>query len=239
MQDPRSSPTNGQRGTAMSSTREIELTCWVCGELFVCEEPRGYAVAGRGSDLCPQPAGPNPLPLLLHTCPTCGFTADGRGFSASQFDEQVREWVLAGGLSRVVGQMPDTGYVRYEIAALCHARRRQPGALQLAEYYLAASWLAQLEGADDVVADYQAEAARHLERALLMGELEERERAVMTYLVGELRRRLGEFEAALRLFDEAAIQFAQHGGPKWMIRAIGQQARMAKERTTDSAPLAK
>jgi uncharacterized protein (DUF2225 family) len=223
----------------MSATREIELACWVCGEVFVREEPRGYAVAGRGSDLCPQPAGVNPLPLLLHTCPTCGFTADGRGFHPDQEDEQVREWVLAGGLSRVAAQMPETDYVRYEIAALCHARRRDPSLLQLAEYYLAASWLAQIEGAEDVLADYQAEAARHLERALLIGELEENERAVMTYLVGELRRRLGEFDVALQLFDEAAVQFAQYGGPKWMIRALGQQAKMARERSTEAAPLAK
>ena len=222
----------------MAGTREIELQCWVCGEVFVREEPRGYAVAGRGSDLCPQPAGLNPLPLLLHTCPTCGFTADGRGFDPSQLDEQVREWVLAAGLSRTAAQLPEADYARYEIAAICHGRRRDPSPLQLAEYYLAASWSAQLDDAPDVVPDYQAEAARHLERALLMGELEENERAVMTYLVGELRRRLGEFDAALRLFDEAAIQFTQHGGPKWLIRALGQQARMARERSTDGAALA-
>lgn len=222
----------------MAATREIELQCWVCGEVFVREEPRGYAVAGRGSDLCPQPAGVNPLPLLLHTCPTCGFTADGRGFDPSQLDEQVREWVLAAGLSRTAAQLPEADYARYEIAAICHGRRRDPNPLQLAEYYLAASWSAQLDDAPDVVPDYQAEAARQLERALLMGELEEKERAVMTYLVGELRRRLGEFDAALRLFDEAAIEFTQHGGPKWLIRALGQQARMARERSTDDATLA-
>ncbi|MFB3880658.1 MAG: DUF2225 domain-containing protein [Armatimonadota bacterium] len=222
----------------MAATRDIELRCWVCGEVFLRQEPRGYAVSGRGSDLCPQPVGPNPLPLLLHTCPTCGFTADGRGFHPDQLDDQVREWVLAGGLSRLAAQLPDTDYARYEIAALCHARRRRPSALQLAEYYLAASWLAQSEGALDALPGYQAEAARHLERALLLGDLDEKERAAMTYLVGELRRRMGEFDAALRLFDEAAIQFAQHGGPRWLIRALGQQARMAKDRSTDPANLA-
>ena len=223
----------------MAATREIELACWVCGEVFAREEPRAYAVAGRGSDLCPQPVGVNPLPLLLHTCPTCGLTADGRGFDPSQMDEGVREWVLAGGLSRTASQLPETDYARYEIAAICHGRRRDPSLLQLAEYYLAASWLAQIENALDVVPDYQAEAAHHLERALLIGELEDKERAVMTYLVGELRRRLGEFDVALQLFDEAAVQFTQHGGPKWMIRALGQQARMARERSTEAALLAK
>ncbi len=223
----------------MAATREIELACWVCGEVFLREEPRAYALTGRGSDLCPQPVGVNPLPLLLHTCPTCGFTADGRGFQSSESDEGVREWVLAGGLSSVVAQLPEAEYTRYEIAAVCHGRRREPSALQLAEYYLAASWLAQLEGALDVVADYQSEAAQHLERALLIGEIEDKEQAVMTYLVGELRRRLGEFDAALQLFDEAAVQFTQHGGPKWMISALGQQARMAKEQSAEAAPLAK
>ncbi|HUU55398.1 MAG TPA: DUF2225 domain-containing protein [Armatimonadota bacterium] len=223
----------------MGATREIELECWVCGERFMREEPRAYAMTGRGSDLCPQPVGFNPLPLLLHTCPRCGFTADGRGFHPSQADDQVRNWVLAGGLTRVADEMPDTDYARYEMAALCHARRIQPSALQLSECYLAASWLAQLDDAHDVVPDYQEKAAQYLEQALLVGELEEKEQAVMTYLVGELRRRLGEFEAALKLFDEAAVQFAEHGGPKWMIRALNQQAKMAREGSTEAAPLAK
>ncbi len=90
-----------------------------------------------------------------------------------------------------------------------------------------------------MVPDYQEKAAQYLEQALLVGELEEKEKAVMTYLVGELRRRLGEFEAALKLFDEAAIQYAEHGGPRWMVRALNQQTRMARERSTQGAPLAK
>jgi hypothetical protein len=222
----------------MAATREIELACWVCEEVFVREEPRAYRLAGRGSDLCPQAVGFNPLPLLLHSCPTCGFTADGRGFDPSQMDEGVREWVLAGGLSRAAAQLPDAEYARYEIAAVCEGRRRDPSALQLAEYYLAASWVAQLDGVPEVVPDYQVEAARQLERALLIGELEEKEWAVMTYLVGELRRRLGEFDVALQLFDEAAMQFTEHGGPKWMIRALNQQAKMARDRSSEAAPLA-
>ena len=226
-------------GRRMSATREIELDCWVCGERFSRQEPRAYAVTGRGSDLCPKPVGFNPLPMLLHTCPTCGFTADGRGFHPSQADEQVRNWVLAGGLTRVADEMPDAEYARYEMAALCHARRVQPSPLQLAEYYLAASWLAQLGDAPDVVGDYQQKAAQYLEQALLVGELEDKERAVMTYLVGELRRRLGEFEAALKLFDEAAVEFAHHGGPKWMVRALNQQAGMARQKSAEDAPLAR
>lgn len=221
----------------MTVLREIELTCWVCEEAFTRQEPRKYAVTGRGSDLCPQPFGESPLPLLLHTCPTCGFTADGRGFQPSQFDEGVQAWILAGGLSRIMAQRRETDYVRYELAALCHGRRREPSPLQLGEYYLAASWLAQLEAAPDVVPDYQAEAARHLEHALLADEMEDGERAVMTYLVGELRRRLGEFDAALRLFDEAAVLFPQHGGPNWLLHALGQQAKLAKERSTETARL--
>ncbi|MBN1458377.1 MAG: DUF2225 domain-containing protein [Armatimonadetes bacterium] len=222
----------------MSALREIELQCWVCGEQFVREEPRKYAVAGRGSDLCPQPIGIDPLPLLLHTCPGCGFTGDGRAFAAAQEDEQVRSWIRAGGLTRVADEMPESGFARYEMAALCHGRRVAPSPLQLAEYYLAASWEAQIEKVDEVVGDYQEKAVQYLEQALLVGEIEDKERAVMTYLVGELRRRLGEFEAALSLFDEAAVLFAQHGGPKWMVRALGQQAKMARERSTESAPLA-
>ncbi len=70
-------------------------------------------------------------------------------------------------------------------------------------------------------------------------QVAEDERAVMTYLAGELRRRLGEFEAALQLFDEAALQFTQHGGPRWLMRALGQQAGLAKQGSAEAAPLAR
>lgn len=222
----------------MRNSRTVEFHCWVCGEVFTREEPRAYTVAGRGSDLCPQPAGFNPLPLLVHSCPTCGFTGDGRAFHPEQADPQVREWVLAGGLAVAAGG-DDSGYAKYHRAALCHARRRRPSPLQVAEFYLAASWSAQLEGAAEVAGPFQEEAARNLEGALLMGEVVDEERAVMSYLAGELRRRLGEFEAALQLFDQAALEFTRHGGPKWLIRALGQQAGLAKQRSAEGAALAR
>lgn len=218
-------------------TRTVVLHCWVCGESFECEEPRGYAVSGRGSDLCPQPLEDDLLPLLVHECPVCGFAGDGRAFAGDQADDQVREWVLAGGLRAAASD--DSGYGRYARAALCHARRRVPSPLQLAEYHLAASWSAQLEGAPEAAPDSQEEAARHLEQALLIGEVADEERAVMTYLAGELRRRLGEFVAALQLFDAAAIEFTRHGGPRWLLRALGQQAGLAGRRSSEATELAK
>jgi len=218
------------------NTRTILLRCWVCDESFECEEPRGYAVSGRGSDLCPQTTDASLLSLLVHSCPACGFVGDGRAFADDQADDQVREWVLAGGLRAVASD--DSGHGRYARAAACHARRRRPSPLQLAEYHLAASWSAQLDEAPEAVPGAQEEAARHLEQALLVGELADEERAVMTYLAGELRRRLGEFEAALQLFDAAAMEFTRHGGPRWLLRALGQQARLAGQRSSADADLA-
>ncbi len=220
-------------------TKTIRLSCWVCGESFERQEPLSSAVLSRGSDLCPKPLGGNFLALLVHTCPGCGFTGDARAFHPSQEDDQVREWVVAGGLAGAARQLPSSGYASYELAALCHSRRRAVSALQLAEFYLAASWSAQLEEAEQAAPRYQAEAVRHLERALMSEQVAEDERAVMTYLAGELRRRLGEFEAALQLFDEAAVQFTQHGGPRWLMRALGQQAGLAKEGSTEAARLAR
>ncbi len=221
----------------MGATLTIRLHCWVCDQRFEAEQPRSYALSGRGSDLCPRPVGLNPLPLLVHICPNCGFTGDGRGFDPEQADDQVQEWVLAGGLT-ALDRDSDRSDVKYERAALCHARRRRPSPLQVAEFYLAASWSAQLEEAPERAPSYQEEAAGHLERALLIGEVADEERAIMSYLAGELRRRLGEFEAALQLFDEAAVEFTQHGGPRWLLQALGQQAGLAKHRSSAEAELA-
>jgi hypothetical protein len=219
------------------TTNTVQLHCWVCDATSTASQLRAYTLRGRGSDLCPQPVGPNPLSLLVHTCPTCGFTGDHRAFHPSQMDEQVREWVQAGGLRAAAGELGDSARERYQVAALCHARRRHPSPLQLAEYYLAASWSAQLEGAEEEAGPLQEEAASHLEQALLQGEVEDQERAVMTYLTGELRRRAGEFAAALQLFDEAAREFARYGGPRWLLRALGQQAGLAKKGSREAARL--
>lgn len=200
------------------------------------EEPRSYAVSGRGSDLCPRPLGRNPLPLLVHTCPTCGFTGDGRAFDPDEEDEQVREWVLAGGLAAAEAT-GESGAAKYLRAALCHARRCRPSLLQIAEYYLAASWSAQLEDQPQAAPPFQEQAAGYLEHSLLVGEVPDPDRAVMTYLAGELRRRLGQFQAALQLFDEAALEFTRHGGPRWLLAALGNQAGLAREGSAEDAPL--
>jgi len=218
-------------------TRSVTLLCWVCGESFQGEEPCSYTVSGRGSDLCPRPVGGNPLALLIHTCPDCGFTGDGRAFAQEQADEQVREWVLGGGLSELPTD-GDTAHLRYTRAALCHAHRQQPSALQIFEYHVASSWSAQLEGALDAARAAQADAVRCLEQALLADEVTSEERAIMNYLAGELCRRVGDFKAALQFFDESALEFTRHGGPKWLLRALGQQAGLAKRESTESAELA-
>jgi hypothetical protein len=176
--------------------------------------------------------------MLVHACPRCGFAGDARAFEAEQADEQVRAWVLGGNAAAEAVRDADSGYGRYQRAALCQARRKRASALQIGEFYLAASWSAQLEGAPEEAPPFQAEAARYLERALLTEEVGEGERAVMTYLVGELRRRLGEFEAALQLFDQAAVEFTRHDGPRWLLRALGQQAGLAKEKSAAGAALA-
>jgi hypothetical protein len=218
-------------------TRSVELLCWVCGESFQGEEPRSYTVSGRGSDLCPRPIGGNPLALLIHVCPTCGFAGDGRAFAPEEADEQIRQWVLGGGAAAV----PTDGgaaHLRYERAALCHAHRQRPSPLQMFEYYVAASWSAQIEEVPEAARGAQVEAAHHLEQALLAGEVANEERAIMNYLAGELHRRTGDFKVALQLFDESAIEFTRHGGPKWLISALGQQAGLAKRESTESAELA-
>jgi hypothetical protein len=218
-------------------TRRVELVCWACGGAFQGEEPRSYTVSGRGSDLCPRPIGGNPLALLIHVCPSCGFAGDGRAFAPEQADEQARKWVLGGGMSSPPAD-GEAAHLRYERAALCHAHRERPSSLQLFEYYVAASWSAQIAEAPEAARAAQVEAARRLEQALLAGEVTNEERAIMNYLAGELHRRTGDFKAALQLFDESAIEFARYGGPKWLINALGQQAGLAKRESSESVELA-
>lgn len=180
----------------MTTLRSVTVRCPVCGEEFEAAEVTSCSYAGTDTDLRPHYMGFDPLPHFIWTCPACGVSAYSSEFT--QLATAVRGWIRKGHLGR---PQSDAASRRYTLAARCYERAVAP-ALKLANLYLQASWCARQE--EDAAAERlsQRRALEHFRQALETEEVSTEERPKIVYLLGELCRRLGDFEAALVYFDQ-------------------------------------
>jgi hypothetical protein len=223
-----------------------DYTCPLCGErntTFTVGMSDNFG--GEDSELRSYPAGFDPLRFALFTCGACGFTeylSDAgrtvpepeRSVVRSHLDAIPRETIQR--LHAYAPWSPDhAGEDGYEAQALSKYRMlidlmkiRGAGARRMATAFLEAAWIA-----DDVTAEDPAHQAMELRREALrcfeealaggeIGDLQERER--VTYLIGELHRRLGQFKDARTWYAKVTSDEA------WLNELAKEQIKRAKKK---------
>ena len=83
---------------------------------------------------------------------------------------------------------------------------------RLADLYLRASWCARREERAAREREAQCEAVLRFERALARGDVAEEQKQTVTYLIGELYRRVGRYELAAVMFENALREPVQQEG---------------------------
>ena len=96
-----------------------------------------------------------------------------------------------------------SGSDRYLLAALCYAADPRANDLRIADLYLRTSWCARSENLPEREHEAQCESILLFEKALSAGEVAENQLRTILYLLGELYRRVGRYELAIALFDQA------------------------------------
>jgi len=180
----------------MTTLRSVRVHCPVCDEEFEAAEVTSCSYASTDTDLRPHYMGFDPLPHFVWTCPSCGVSAYSGEFT--QLATAVRGWIRKGHLGRLQSEAPSR---RYTLAARCYERAGAPS-LKLANLYLQASWCARQEEDTATERLSQRRALEYFRRALGEGGVSDEERPRVLYLLGELCRRLEEFEAAMTYFDQ-------------------------------------
>ena len=188
----------------MTTLCSVTVRCPVCDEEFEAAEITSCSHATADTDLRPHYMGFDPLPHFVWTCPTCGVSAYSSEFTS--LATAVRGWIRKGHLGRPQSKAASR---RYTLAARCYERAVAP-ALKLANLYLQASWCARQEEAEAAERLSQRRALEYFQQALEAEESTPAERPKIVYLLGELCRRLGDFEAARAYFDRVpAGQWAE------------------------------
>lgn len=207
----------------MTTLRRIELSCPVCQNSFQSQAVvTTNAFGGKRTDFHERAAGTQPLAYLIHMCSVCGFTGGEGDFNhESEVSPMLREHVFNELAPSVTLEV--TGSDKYEVAAKV-AEWQGVEDRQIAELLLRAAWCCVDEDDTEAERYFRRYAVWAFEKALEKYDgVASDERAVLTYLVGELWRRIGDTNKARAWFDRVPEEVSDPGSQHWIIAAADQQ----------------
>lgn len=214
----------------MTTLQAIELRCPVCETAF-----RSQAVVstnsfgGKRTDFHERAAGTQPLPYLIHTCARCGYSGSERDFTEETEVTPILKEQVWNELAPLAASGQMTGSEKYEAAAkVAEWQGLEPR--HVADLLLRAAWCCVDEGDIEAERFFRRKAAWKFEESLASFDgVGPDERAVLTYLVGELWRRVGDGRAAWAWFDRVPGEVADPASQQWVIDAATQQRNCPRE----------
>jgi len=155
-------------------------------------------------------------------CSECGYSGGERDFSSvAEVSPLLKEHVL----NELAPKAPVTvtGSDKYEAAAKV-AEWQGVEARQIADLLLRAAWCCVDENDTEAERYFRRLAAWAFEQALGSYDgVATEERAVLTYLVGELWRRIGDIRQAQEWFDRVSDEIVDSEVQHWILAASEQQ----------------
>ena len=207
----------------MTTLQQVELMCPICETRFRSQSVVSTnSFGGKRTDFHERAAGTQPLPYLIHTCNRCGYSGADRDFTEDAEVSAVlkeRVWSeLAPGIT--CGTL--TGSDKYEAAAkVADWQGMEPR--HVADLLLRAAWCCVDEG------DIEAERFFRRKAAWKFDGVVREERAVLTYLVGELWRRVGDASLATTWFERVGSEIVDVQTQQWVLDAARQQRDCPRE----------
>jgi uncharacterized protein len=214
----------------MTTLQAIDLRCPVCDTQF-CSQCviSTNSFGGKRTDFHERAAGTQPLPYLIHTCSRCGYSGSERDFTEEvEVSPLLKEYVW-NQLAPTIATGVLSGSDKYEAAAkVAEWQGLEPR--HVADLLLRAAWCCVDEGDTEAERFYRRKAAWKFEEALDgFDGVARDERAVLTYLVGELWRRIGDTAQAQDWFDRVTGEVMDPGSQQWIIDAARQQRDCPRE----------
>jgi uncharacterized protein len=215
------------RSGMSAAIAQQEITCGFCGKKFkdnVLLSPDVMNTESRtyfGKE--------DTLHYLCHSCPHCGFTEYDHGVTLNDEEKAgIKGFLTNYGKDHQYNNL--SAIEKYEIIANIASIRKQP-LLIVASLYQRAAWMA--DDAKDAASGkkFRTEAISSYVKALEKKEIDEKKVPATTYLVGELNRRAGNFNEALKWFDRV-----KPDNPRLKV-LISQQRDLALKKNADEAEM--
>lgn len=217
----------------MSVLRSIDLRCPVCETRFRTQAVMATnAFGGKHTDFREISSGVQPLAYQVHRCDECGFAGSERDFSEDASVSPLLRAQLQRELAAPTGGpagQPVPASEKYEVAARIAAWQGS-SARQVGEMWLRAAWCSADEHDLEAERYFRIRAARTLEDGLATYDgIAREERAVITYLIGELWRRAGDTARAATWFDLVPDELTDPREQAWITNLAAQQRDRPRE----------
>ena len=215
----------------MTSLQSIDLVCPVCDTHFHSRTVVSTnSFGGKRTDFHERAAGAQPLPFLVHSCPGCGYTGVERGFAeGTEVTPELRAQVLTVLTPMVAAHRLETASDRYDAAAkVVEWQGEHPR--HVADLLLRAAWCCVDDGDHEGERFYRRAAAQKFEDALVHPTgVPRNERAVLTYLIGELWRRAGDQAQAEAWLSRVESEIDDPSEQQWVLDIAHQQRHAPQE----------
>jgi uncharacterized protein (DUF2225 family) len=208
------------------------MKCPICGKSFQHLQPRDNVVevAKRDADLYEHHRGINTMHYGIPVCPSCFFASYPDDFNQLLSTEVATVKTALDAVKARVSGTDFTGFrdgsqarASFELAILCYGARR-PAYRKVAGLYHRLAWLAREAGNAERELAYLKTARAGYQSALDNNQVDDaRTELLLTYLIGELFRRLGDTAEAAK-WTSLALGHPQIGHHK-MINDLAQDLR--------------
>ena len=206
----------------MTTIIEETLRCPVCGTEFETSVVVSTNQMGAHTDFRPVTMGVQAFFFFVHTCPECFFSANRETFN-DEIDERTKTEIRKEMLQwkEKLSLLEPSPAHKYLLAALC-AEEMHLARIAIADLYLRGAWCAAEEELPDLEKQMRKDAAERYIEGLARGEVDEKEEAQVTYLIGELLRRVGEVDEAKKWFKKVESKVKDES-EYWLVLSAKQQ----------------
>lgn len=227
----------------MTKLETVGIMCQNCRKPFKTQKVISTnEFGGKRTDFHAHAAGPQPLIHQVYTCTHCGYSTMPR--EDGDYNTTLKEstsWKIKEEITPLLtvnkktGETnPIPGSLKYEWAAKIleweSSGIEGDDIRKIADMYLRASWCCVDEKDTEAERYFRLKAAHAFDVALeTYGEVEPEERAILTYLVGELYRRAGHVVVAQTWFDQVKQEVTDPKAQEWVVAAAEQQRTSPRE----------
>ena len=183
----------------MTTTMPMKLTCACCTTAFETRVLTSANYVGTYTDFRRRTVGSEPSQFTVHSCPKCGFSGP-EGWFEGKLPEAVRKLVREN-LSPLSQDERASHWRKFEYAARIANWKADP-LDAIAELHLSAAYVCAANGRTEEEGVHRVQAIVFFRRSIDTGVIAAKHLPNVTYLVGELYRRIG-------LADDARIWLAR------------------------------
>lgn len=215
------------------------VMCRHCETPFTTKRIRSgsLTMVHRDSDFCTRfkEQSLNPILYSVNVCPECGFAFNDqfREKLTSTQSQDVQKNITAKWTRKEFGstRQPLEAIVSYKLAIFAAELTEQPHAVK-AGLYLRLAWLYRFEENTDEEIRFIRMAVEEYEQSYIHSDYmrgdKEMSEVRLLYLIGELHRRLGHFDQAIRYFGKA-LEFRNKTIESGILRMAQDQWQLARE----------